>query len=229
MALPNSVAAIRAVLLLVGVAGLILGLYLWWKYRAGRPRGLNFWRRFFRMSRRDAIVLGVILLVSALFQEFTPETFALVWHLRYGSTARIRNNAVGTYEVPVPLFWSASRDFGEMRVDMSVFPGRFRAVYLGAVMESVTVGFDFGISPGVEAQKDLWRVDEVVRTKTTASPRSIAGQATTCFERRDPKLGSFLSVDCRPAVETHGLSASFVGFEKSLPDFYAILSQVKKK
>ena len=229
MAQPSSVIAIRVVLLLVGVVGLIVGLYLWWKHRAGKPRGLNFWRRFFRMSRRDAIVLGLVLLGSALFMEFTPETWAIAWHIRHGRTAKISNDILGTYGIPVPMLWSASHDFGELEVNMTMFPGRFRSLYRGTVGEAVSISFAFGVTPGAVAQKDLWRVDQFLNMRTKASTRVIAGQLSTCFERRDPRLQEFLAVDCVPTTQTQGLSVSFLGFERSLPHFYAILSQIRKK
>jgi len=188
MAQPNPFFAVRIVLLLAGGAGLTVGLYLWWKYRAGKPRGLNFWRRFFRMSRHDATVLGLVLLSCALFMEFIPEAMALAWHIRYGRTATISNGVWGTYEIPVPMLWSGSHDFGAAELHLITFPGRFRALYLAAVGESVSVSFAFRVTPGADAQKNMWRVDQLLNTNTTGSNRTIAGQPTTCFERRDPRL-----------------------------------------
>jgi len=241
-------AAIRTVLLIVGLPTLLVGLYLYVKRcRAlGWPIGLG--ARLRRMSRRRAVAIALVLLVCGLTMEFLPECLALLWHIRHGRIATLSNNA-GKFDIPVPAWWFGM-DIGDPSSLMLVTAsGRFRGMYLKKPRwgSAVFSGRRWSLSEAeklkITSQLDVQRqesfsksnarmdaqMDSLFGSRKSISKLSLAGQATECFERMSPRFADFVMIECEPQAPIAGLSVLFSGHPSSVQDFLQLLQLVRKK
>ena len=64
------------------------------------------------------------------------------------------------------------------------------------------------------------------------APISSAGQDLYCFERTDSKLPmnvrDAVTVDCVPLTDKRSFSANYIGKRDFLPEFYSVLSNVRR-
>jgi hypothetical protein len=175
-------------------------------------------------------IVGAVIAVTFLvvFWMFTPETFALMEHLRYGSSV-----SMSPYALHVRWDDTVSINAGSLVIAHAA--GRFRR-HANAEQDVAIVSYT-PLSSGehdFNYARDHQRLDEVfLRMGERFSSRqvTIAGTHYACWEfepNENVNIGnkSAWNVDCRP--EGDGLRIFFFGSRSLIASFYDGLSQIKR-
>jgi hypothetical protein len=191
------------------------------------------------MNKKKLLTFAVCFLVAAVcyvaIHTFSIETLALGWHALHGRTAHLKSSFGPHYDVDVPILtmaqlddngWSLFLFYRSMRLSASDHRPRW-----GSMTLSVSPAF----STAEETRKSAHILRELLGEITTeVAPIHVAGQDLYCFERTTEHsrlpgyVGDGVTVNCLPLTDKRGFSTTYMGSRALLPEFYSVLSSVKR-
>jgi hypothetical protein len=189
------------------------------------------------MSKKTLLTCAVFLLILAMcyvaVHMFSVEILALGWHVIHGRTAHLKSSFGPQYDVSVPMLMAARLDEGGWNLFLFYRP------FIGANRPnwgSITLSVSPAYSTAEEVRKSAPILREKVGMITTeVAPIRVAGQDFYCFERTTGRnklpawyVGDAVTVNCFPLADKRSFSATYMGSRKLLPDFYSLLSQVRR-
>jgi hypothetical protein len=173
-------------------------------------------------NRRSLLICGSVLTMVGILLVFLPESLALIWHIQHG-----RNANIGKYAIPVPILWVAREDQGTRDLIVVGMAGRFRGAYL---RNSEWGMMDFSMASkavAAEPAKAVALISKGRGTQGTVIGTFHAGdQQTVCIERTRSSFSDQTEINCSPASDNVGLSATYIGSAKSVDVFFHTLEGI---
>src|ERR1051325_4764193 len=114
-----------------------------------------------RRHRKSVLFLLIVVVCYFTVTEFMLEVFALAWHVRHGSTARVKAYAGKAYSLQVPTFWWAQVDDGGWNITLMKKPGRVRA----RLHEPEWAMMSFSVSPTYSTAEEIGRAAPILKSK----------------------------------------------------------------
>ena len=168
---------------------------------------------------------------------FILEIFALGWHALHGRTAHLTSPAGAKYDVDVPTLAMAHLDDSGWNLSLFVRTGPLEFGYrIPPTRWGMMTFFAGPVSTTAEEARKAAPVlkEKLGYSRVEVAPRSVAGQELYCFERtmESGKLPmnahDVLTVNCLPLTDKRGFSATYMGKRAFLPEFYGVLSGVRR-
>ncbi len=156
-----------------------------------------------------------------LFDGFMPESMAL-----WSRTTHVSRQTLNGYEIEVPLGWNISGQ--KDSVSLLKVRGQVRSYLFGSSGETIDfIAIQAAHNP-VNYRNSLTVLERIHWKVGKSEERSVAGKKMICMHASPPDYPYMLNIFCVPDGSTDGLSISYSGDTEHVPEFFAILDNVKK-
>jgi hypothetical protein len=191
------------------------------------------------MDKKKLWISAVCLLMLAIcylaIHVFPVEVLALGWHALHGRTAHLKSAFGPRYDVDVPILTMASLDDGGWNVSLISRSRRSLDGNHRPRWGSMTLS----VSPASSTAEETRKSAQTLREKagyiiTEVAQLTVAGQELYCFEQTSERrklptyAGDVITVNCLPPSDKPAFSATYVGSRTLLPQFYSVLSRVRR-
>lgn len=168
------------------------------------------------MKKKLLIGVAVTVLLGFCLEGFIPETATLVRHLISGSQTELNG-----FVIPIPLTWMGSGN--KSGITLFKARGNVRAYLSG--QSSAMIFFFPDQRPVTGKEYEYWLNKRLSRGTNTTTERRVGGVQNICIQHV-PLEGPQM-IECFPK-DKGDLSVSYIGDADRIPEFFAILDNVKK-
>jgi hypothetical protein len=178
-------------------------------------------------KRRLLVGLCVAVIIGLGIYLFLPETGALIWHLRHGSSVRLDE-----LQFQVPAFYSAKAHSDKRVLYINAVPGRARTFFKGDRILKVSVISVHQLPSGEIGQTPSGNDDPLASheyKKIIDRQLRLGGSTGRCVGFTGPAIWNGdedVEISCK---FQDGFEAHFAGTEPGVDDFYKLLTTAVRK